>query len=334
MQTLCYDEIAKQNENEINQTNKNIIRQEEFVSLRYSWLRDGVDVLVVCFSRADVQSFYMFQEQLIVAKRLLQQVPKPRKIPMVAVGTKSDESAAYEVVIQINKQTNKQIKSMEDVTEVINAHGGPKYCRYVECSAFTGDNVNSVFETVVSMYREWREHGGNEVQSNDQNGQASKPIAAFVNGNANSNSSSSSSSDPDKIEVVYSRLEDGLASALPIEVELQTMVNLSYPSNRRSTVQEQVTTNCMSWLISTTFCCPNFSQYLSMDEPRRLKFIGRVPRDKFPNDIAPPVFCARHFQVRRVFHLDKFIYVLITAILFPFALTVQTLMFLFYSPTW
>ncbi|ETO12305.1 hypothetical protein RFI_25075, partial [Reticulomyxa filosa] len=138
-----------------------------------------------------------------------------------------------------------------------------------------------------------------------------------------------------KMDRAFSAPEEEPLPALPFELELQNYQNAIKSGHRRDTVQEQVTTSCMSWLISFSFCCPNFSQYLALeDDSRRLKLIGRVPRENFPNDISPPVFCVRHFQVKRSFHFDKFLFALLNAIIFPLVLVIQTFVFLIYSSSW
>ncbi|ETO33537.1 hypothetical protein RFI_03567 [Reticulomyxa filosa] len=151
----------------------------------------------------------------------------------------------------------KKKKSMDDVTEVMNAHGGSTYCRYMECSAFTGENVEAVFKAAVIIYREWREHGGNEAKSNEASDAKAKEASG---GNV--------SNDVQKSDRAYSALEEEPMPAQPIELELQhasSGKNLLYHRQSVSSMQEQVRTSCMSWLISHTFCCPTFSQYLSMD---------------------------------------------------------------------
>ena len=74
--------------------------QEEFASMRYEWLRDGVDVLVITFTRASKLSFLQWKEQLKIAQRMLFDVVwdshhmryriQPRDVPLIAVATKAD----------------------------------------------------------------------------------------------------------------------------------------------------------------------------------------------------------------------------------------------------
>ena len=47
--------------------------QEEFGSMRYDWLKNNIDVLLICFSRADHDSFIRAEQLIDVAKRLLRQ---------------------------------------------------------------------------------------------------------------------------------------------------------------------------------------------------------------------------------------------------------------------
>jgi len=118
--------------------------QDEFASMRYDWLKDGIDILLICFSRSDHESFIRAEELINISKRLLKQQKTPKIVPILLVGTKKDLS---EQMCQV---------TLDDVQDLRERYGGPDFIGYEECSAFMDDNVTEIFEEAVLMYRKWR----------------------------------------------------------------------------------------------------------------------------------------------------------------------------------
>ena len=118
--------------------------QDEFASMRYDWLKDGIDILLICFSRSDHESFIRAEELINISKRLLKQQKTPKIVPILLVGTKKDLS---EQMCQV---------TLDDIQDLRDRYGGPEFIGYEECSAFMDDNVSEIFEEAVTMYRKWR----------------------------------------------------------------------------------------------------------------------------------------------------------------------------------
>eukprot|EP00484_Ammonia_sp_Unknown_P029384 CAMPEP_0197031808 /NCGR_PEP_ID=MMETSP1384-20130603/10684_1 /TAXON_ID=29189 /ORGANISM="Ammonia sp." /LENGTH=1173 /DNA_ID=CAMNT_0042461383 /DNA_START=139 /DNA_END=3663 /DNA_ORIENTATION=- len=119
--------------------------QDEFASMRYDWLKDGVDILLICFSRFDHESFVRAEELVNTSRRLLRQHRTPKTVPILLVGTKKDEGDLRPLQV-----------TTEDIQDLRDRYGGEKFIGYEECSSLSDDNVLGVFEEAVKMYRKWR----------------------------------------------------------------------------------------------------------------------------------------------------------------------------------
>ena len=119
--------------------------QDEFASMRYDWLKDGIDVLFICFSLFDHDSFVAAQELLLIAKRLLRQQNPPKTVPIILVATQQDLS-----------EDNLPAVSPDEIDDVQNQFGGAAFVEYRTCSALLDEGVNELFQTAVRMARRWR----------------------------------------------------------------------------------------------------------------------------------------------------------------------------------
>jgi len=127
--------------------------QDEFASMRYDWLKDGIDILMICFSRADNESFIRAEALIQIAKRLLRQQQPPKIVPIMLVATKTDLHSEDTAALVVTK---------EDVDELRRIHGGDQFVGYMECSPLMDENVTEVFEEAVRMYRRWRSEGSSD----------------------------------------------------------------------------------------------------------------------------------------------------------------------------
>jgi GTPase KRas protein len=108
--------------------------QEEFVSLRDQWIRDG-DAFVLMYSVDNYQSFELLKE----IRRQIGFVKGTTNVPIVFVGNKADLKTV-EVTYEQGYRYARDISV-------------PLTCRFFETSAKTGKNVENVFTTIVRAIR-------------------------------------------------------------------------------------------------------------------------------------------------------------------------------------
>lgn len=268
--------------------------QVEFSSMRYDWIQDNADVLLLCFSRSDHQSFRECQQLLICINRLLMQLNPPRMIPIVLVNTKIDlydnnhrvDSEHTRLTNSVNEVSN------EEINEMLRNFFHHPFIQFVECSALMDEHVNDVFHTAVTLYRKWTEH--------------------FHDGFKNSGISQGAGS------IV---LNDKWKKYRDIRMSL-----------RLRDQERGFCAFCYLTVISFfSDCCPGIFSYVNtMDvsvdrrktiggvEPAKFSTISKVV-GKFSDDLQEPVYSVRYFYVARelgfkmllrfVFYLQYFYFV-------------------------
>ena len=70
--------------------------------------------------------------------------------------------------------------------------------------------------------------------------------------------------------------------------------------------------------------------YMEPEDKSAKLQIASVPKDKFGDELAEPSYSKQHFFVYREFSWGRMVYCIISALLFPIIVTLQTSMFVFY----